>query len=116
MTRGILAGTYARKRTVSVLALLAALAVVAAAGMANSAVATAQSKPSSDRWQYQSAYAATSSSAEVSTLTNNVRQPGSSAEGQLPLGIGLLAVGLLGLGYGVVALLVPRRPTIARAM
>lgn len=115
MTRGILAGTYARKRTVSVLALLAALAVVAVAGMANSAVATAQSKPSSDRWQSQSAYAATSSSAEVSTLTNNVRQPSSSAEGQLPLGIGLLAVGLLGLGYGVVALLVPRRPTIARA-
>ena len=116
MTRGILAGTYTRKRTVSVLALLAALAVVAAAGMASSASATTQSNASSERWLYQSANADPPSSAEASTLTNNVGQPGGSAEGQLPLGIGLLAIGLVGLVYGVVALLLPRRRTIARAV
>ncbi len=116
MTRGIIAGTCTRRRTVSVLALLAALAVVAAAGMANSASAATQSKVSSDRWLYQSASAGPSSSAEVSTLTNNVGQPGGSAEGQLPLGIGLLAVGLLGLVCGLVALRSTRRRTIARAV
>ena len=116
MTRRIVASTYTRRRIVSVLALLTALVVVAAAGMANSACATTQSNASSDRWLYQSATADPASSAEIFTLTNDVGQPGGSAERQLLLGIGLLAVGLLGLVYGVVALLLSRRRTAARAV
>lgn len=116
MTRSLIASTYCSRRTGAVLALLATLAVVAAAGMANSASATTQSNASSDRWLYQSANAGPSSSADVSTLTNDIGQPGGSAERQLALGIGLLAVGLLGLVYGLVALLLSRRRTTARAV
>lgn len=112
MTRGIIAGTHIRWRSVCMLALLAAVAVVAAASTADSAAAATQTKISSDRRPYHSVNASPSSSAEVPTLTNDVGRSFGSAEGQLPLGIGLLAVGLLGLVYGLAATLStrPMRP------
>jgi hypothetical protein len=100
MTRGIIARTYTRRRGVLMLTLLAALAMLTATCMANSASAATDSKISSERSLYQSANADPPSSGEVSTLTNNV-EPRGSAERQLPLGIGLLAVGLVGLVYGL---------------
>ena len=112
MTRGIIACTYTRRRSVLTLALLAALAVLTATCMANSASAATESKISSDRSLYQSANPGPSS-AEVSTLTNNVGQPSASAEGQLPLGIGLLAIGLLGLVYGLAAIRSTQSPSPA---
>ena len=107
MTRGIIAGTHTRWRSVCMLGLLTAVAVVAAASTAASASAATESKISSDGRPYHSAHASPSSS--VSTLTNEVGQPLGSAEGQLLWGIGLLAVGLLGLVYGVAAALSTRR-------
>ena len=99
MTRGIIARTYPLRRSVLTLALLA---VLTAACMANSASAATESKISADHSLYQSANHGPSS-AEIFTLTN-VGQPRGGAEGQLPLGIGLLAVGLLGLVYGLAAI------------
>lgn len=57
MTRGIIVGTYARLRSVWMLALVAALAVVAAASTATSASAATESTLSSDRGPYHSANA-----------------------------------------------------------
>lgn len=102
MTRGIILGTYARRRRVSMLALVAALVVLATASTPSSVSAATESTISSDRGLYHSADAGPSYSAEVSTLTNDVGQTRGSAEEQLPLGIGLLAVGLLGLVYAAV--------------
>ncbi|HEV2786219.1 MAG TPA: hypothetical protein VGV67_07530, partial [Solirubrobacteraceae bacterium] len=45
--------------------------------------------------------------AQVPTLTNDVGQRGGGAERQLPLGIALLTLGLLGLVFGVAKM----RPT-----
>ena len=108
MTRGIIARTYPLRRSVLTLAFVG---VLAAACMANSAFA-GESKVGSDRALYQSANDGPAS-AEVSTLTNNVGQLRGSAEGQLPLGIGLLAVGLLGLVYGIAATLSTSSPSPA---
>ena len=110
MTRGIIASRYTRRRSVSVLALPAALPVLTATCMASSASAATDSKISSDGSLYQAANPGPSS-VEVPTLNNNVGQTRESAEKQLPLGIGLLAVGLLGLVYGLAAIVSARRRT-----
>lgn len=110
MTRGIIAHTYTVRRSVLTLALLT---VLTAACMANSASAATESKIGSERSPGQLANDG-SSSAAVFTLTSNNGQPRSSAEGQLPLGIALLAVGVLGLLYGVAASLKTSSPSPAR--
>ena len=97
MARGIIADTHTRRRSVCMLALLATLAVAAVASTAVSAAAAPQTEISS----YHAASAGPSSS--VSTLTNDVGQSAGGAEGQLLVGIGLLAAGLLGLIYGLAA-------------
>ena len=53
--------------------------------------------------------------AEVPTLTNDVGQPGDRAEQQLPLGVGLIGVGVLGLAIGLATLLATRREPAAPA-
>jgi hypothetical protein len=47
------------------------------------------------------------------TLTNDVGQPGSGPESQLPLGIGLLGLGMLGLAFGMLRLTPQRHPNRA---
>ena len=56
------------------------------------------------------------SSAKSPTLTNDIGRPGDGADWQLPIGIDLLAVGLLGLGFGLAMVLSTRRRAIARAV
>lgn len=49
------------------------------------------------------------SSAKSPTLTNDIGRPSDGAEWQRPIGVGLLAVGLLGLVYGLTAIRSTRR-------
>ena len=94
-TRGVVAS-----RRVALLAVLAAVAV----GLPATALAAPLTDSSADRALSTSATANQfAASGEIPTLTNDVGQPSSGVGLQLPLGIGLLAVGLLGLVYGLAA-------------
>lgn len=55
------------------------------------------------------------SSAKSPTLTNDIGQPREGAEWQLPVGLGLLAAGLLGVVYGLATIGSTRRRAIAHA-
>lgn len=99
-----MSSTFTRGRIISTLALLAVLAAAAAAPAAPA------NKESADRSLSVSANAGyVASPAKSPTLTNHIGQPSGGAEWQLPVGIGLLALGLLGLGYGLAAVLSMRR-------
>ena len=58
--------------------------------------------------------AVASAAEHVPTLTNDVGQPAGGAESQLPLGIGLLAIGVLGIVLGLAAGRVQRRARTQR--
>src|SRR5688500_4906010 len=97
-------------RMISAFALLAVLVSVACAHAASPASAVPVNQPRADHSLAASATAGyVASSADSPTLTSDLRQPSGGAERQLPVGIGLLAVGLLGLVYSLVTLLLPRR-------
>lgn len=96
---------FAWSRGRATLALLAVLAAVGVGYSASAASAAPASQNGSDRALFTSDNAGqVAPSAEVPTLTNDVGQPGGGAGWQLYLGIGLLAVGLLALVYGLAAL------------
>lgn len=100
-----------RSRRISKLALLAVLAlVVVSAPTATSAATASTNAP--DRWLSEPADAGhVASSAEIPTLTNDIGQPDGGAEWQLPVGVGLLAAGQVGLVYGLTTRLASdRRP------
>lgn len=90
-----------RSRGIAPVALLAVLAAIAAV-LPATALAAPSANSCSDRPLSTSATANHfATSREIPTLTNDVGQPSSGAGLQLPLGIGLVAVGLLGLVYGL---------------
>lgn len=123
-----MSSTFTRRRIISTHTLLAVLVSAAsgyvttagAAATANTATAAAAApanKLTADRSLSESANAGyVAFSAKSPTLTSDIGQPRVVAERQLPVGFGLLAGGLLGLVYGLVTLLLPRRRTIARAV
>ena len=79
------------------LALVVALALVVSVACVASAGA-AGTEPRAAGWAEASEGAG---AAGLPTLTNDVGQPSGGTESQLPVGLGLLAVGLLGVGYGL---------------
>lgn len=104
--------TFTRGPTISKLALLAMVASVASPHAATAAAAAPTESVGDDRSLSASAHAGyVASSANPPTLTNDVGQSSGGAEWQLAAGIALLALGLLGLVYGLVAVLSTRRRT-----
>lgn len=109
--------SFTRGRILSTFTLLAVLVSVAGSHAATAAAPAPANKPSAERSLSASADAGyVAFSANSPTLTSDIGQPSNIAERQLPVGIGLLAVGLVGLSYALVALLLPRRRTVARAV
>lgn len=116
-----MSSTFTRRRIISTHTLLAVLVSAAsgyvttagAAATANTATAAAAApanKLTADRSLSESANAGyVAFSAKSPTLTSDIGQPSDGTELQLAAGIALLAVGLLGLVYAVVALLLARR-------
>lgn len=101
---------YTRGLSISTSVPLAALAPVAGGHAATAASAAPANKRSADRSLSASAKAGyVAFFAKSPTLTSDIGQPSDGTELQLAAGIGLLAVGLLGLVYAVVALLLARR-------
>lgn len=104
-----------RNRGISALALAGALAAL---GVACLAMPTAAAQADEAGGDYRPSDWAESSeavsSADIPTLTNDVGRPEGHAGSQLPLGLGLLAVGLVGLACGLAGMLTRRlgsRPT-----
>ena len=103
--------SFTRVLSVLTLTLLAVLATSGSGHAVTAALASPANKASADRSLSASVNAGyVAFSAKSPTLTSDIAQPSDGTEQQLPAGIGLLAVGLLGLVYGVVALLLPRHP------
>ena len=91
------------------LAVLAAMLVgvlIAAASPASSAAAEVRLAASG-----QPGHEA--SPGRVATLTNDVGQPSGGPESQLPIGVGLIGLGVLGLAFGMLRLTPQRHPNRA---
>lgn len=102
--------SFTRALTASSLTLLAVLATAGSGHATTAALAAPANKASADRSLSASAIAGYAAySVGSPTLTTDIGQPSDGAGRQLPVGIGLLAVGLLGVVYSVVTLLLPRR-------
>ena len=98
------------------LALTAVLAAVAFGSPATSAgVATPASAGTEQRPSFSAHAGQTPSAGELPTLVNDVGRPASDSQPELTVGIGLLAIGLLGLVLGVTARLAPRPVRLPRA-
>ncbi len=105
-----------RALSISALALLAVLAPMAGGHSTTAAFAAPANNPSDDRSLSESTNVGfVASSTKSPTLTNDIDQPSDGANWQLPVGIGLLAVGLLGLLYGLATIVSTRRRAIAHA-
>ena len=106
-----------RALSISALALLAVLAQVSGGYATTLASAASANTPRADSSLLESGIAGdVESSAKRPTLTNDIGQPSDGAEWQLPVGIGLLAVGLLGLLCGHAAIVSTRRRVLAHAV
>ena len=99
--------TITRRRDIPKLALLTALLTFAIGYLAIATLATTPAPASANSSVPALSEAGDgdhgAANAEIPTLTNNIAQPNGGAEPQLPIGIGLLAIGLLGLVLGLAA-------------
>lgn len=99
--------TITPRRDIPNVALLTALLTVAICYLSIATLATTPAPASADGSGPTGTWGHVASKADVPTLTNDVAQPSAGAEPQLTLGIGLLAIGLVGLVIGLAAY---RRP------
>lgn len=99
---------FTQKGVLLALALLAAMTTPAAGSGAAPGSAAPASQSSGGYPPSVLTTAAERAPAAVPTLTNHVGQPGDGTEQQLPLGVGLIGVGLLGLAIGLATLLAKR--------